>query len=159
MTVRRDHISLKTKLASAICLILGIPHEHQELMAVDQVLSLVNWDHFPVRRDDGLKLGMTVEQLDHHSNITPKTIMAHRKKTAEIDRPQISKAGRCRRTAAIHQAKLALKSGNTGAADAALREVADKKRTQPKRKIQSRPMPGTRASGIRRRFGGVERWR
>lgn len=135
---RRDHLSLKTKLAAAICELLAIPHEHAKLMHADQVLSLVHWDHYPIRRDDGLKLGMAIEEVDHHSNIVPGTIMAHRKKTAEVDIPQIAKAKRTRIAEARHAAVMAAKTGQTEQLADALAKLADPKRAQPKRKIQSR---------------------
>ena len=91
---RRDHISLTTKLAAAICIVLDIPHEHQKLMTADQVLSLVQWDHWPIRRDDGLALGMSLEEVDRFSNLFPRPIMAHREKTSKIDIPQIAKSRR-----------------------------------------------------------------
>lgn len=137
----RSHISLKTKLAAAICELLAIPHEHAKLITEDQVLSLVNWDHYPIRRHDGLVLGMTVAEVDHHSNIVPKTIMAHRKKTAEIDQPQIAKTKRTHITQAQHAAVMAAKTGQIDQLAAALEPLADKKRARPKAKIPSRPFP------------------
>lgn len=139
----REHISLKTKLAAAICTLLEIPHEHQQLMSADQVLSLVQWDHYPIRRDDGLKLGMSVTEVDHHSNIRPLSIMAHREKTAKIDIPQINKSRRCRENEARRAAVMAAKSGNPDQIAAALEPLADPRRARPKpkRKIPSRPFP------------------
>lgn len=93
---KRDHISLETLLASAICQLLAIPHDHAKLMSAAQVISLIHRDHYPIRRDDGLKLGMTIAEVDHHSNITLRPIMAHREKTAKIDIPQINKSKRLR---------------------------------------------------------------
>ena len=93
---KRDHISTETMAASLICQLLAIPHEHAKLMSAAQVISLVHRDHYPVRRDDGLKLGMTVAEVDHHSNITIRPIMEHREKTAKIDIPQIAKSKRLR---------------------------------------------------------------
>jgi len=80
--------------AAAICIVLDIPYEHQKLMTADQVLSLVQWDHWPIRRDDGLALGMSLEEVDRFSNLFPRPIMAHREKTAKIDIPQIAKSRR-----------------------------------------------------------------
>lgn len=137
----RDHIGIKTKLAAAICEMLAIPHEHAQIMTADQVLSLVNWDHFPIRRDDGLKLGMSVAEVDHHSNIVPKTIMAHREKTAGIDQPQIAKTKRTHIALAKHAAVMAAKAGQVDELAAALAPLADKSRARPKRKIPSRGFP------------------
>lgn len=134
----RDHISLKTTLAAAICQLLGIPHEHAKLMTADQVISLIARDHYPIRRDDGLKLGMTVEEVDHHSNIFIRSIMAHRTKTADIDQPAIAKTKRTHIKLAQHAAVMAAKTGQTEQLAAALEPLADKKRARPKHKIKSR---------------------
>lgn len=68
---------------------LPIPHEHQQLMTPDQARSLVNFDHYPIRYVDG---GTT-----HPSNLSVKTIGAHREKTRKIDVPQIRKADRIKK--------------------------------------------------------------
>lgn len=127
----RDHISLTTKLAAAICELLAIPHEHAKLMSEDQVLSLVQWDHYPIRKADGGE--------DKHYNIVPKTIMAHREKTSEIDVPQIAKAKRIRANGALHEAALASKAGNYQLAAQILATAPKPK--HPGRKISSRPFP------------------
>lgn len=125
MPTARDHIPIKTLLASAICELLSIPHDHAKLMTADQVISLINRDHYPVRRDDGLKLGMSVEEVDHHSNIALRPIMAHREKTAKIDQPQIAKGNRLRKARA--------------ALDHFLATGEKPERPKFKRKIPSRP--------------------
>lgn len=137
----RDHLSLTTLLAAAIRDLLGVPYEHAKLMTAEQMISLVHRDHYPIRRDDGLKLGMSVEEVDHHSNITLRTIMAHREKTAAVDIPQIAKTKRTHIALAKHAAVMAAKTGQTDQLAAALAEIADPKRARPKRKIQSRGFP------------------
>lgn len=92
----RTHIRMKTKLASALCnmlrpdetgkLVPVIPYEHAKLMTEDQVLSIFHFDHWPIRKTDG--------GPDAHWNLTPRPLPEHRKKTAEIDIPQIAKADR-----------------------------------------------------------------
>jgi len=136
----REHIPLKTLLASAICALLEIPHEHAKLMTADQVISLVQRDHYPIRRSDGLALGMTVAEVDHHSNIVLRSIMAHRHKTATVDIPQIAKSKRIRRRQAEHREKMQL---------GLVRTIALRKR-----KIPSRPFPkGHRPLRSRSRLG------
>jgi len=133
----RDHISNTTKLAAALCVILDIPHEHQLLMTADQVLSLVQWDHYPIRRDDGLALGMTVAEVDRFSNLFPKPILGHREKTAKIDLPQMAKGRHIRAAMADHRVAMALKAGDH---DAVERAKPPPYRWPSGRKIQSRPM-------------------
>lgn len=96
MASRRSHITLKTKLASALChmlrpdetgkLVPVIPHEDAKLMTEDQVLSIFGWDHYPIRKADN--------GPDAHWNLTPRPILEHRRKTAKIDIPQMAKADR-----------------------------------------------------------------
>lgn len=86
MTRKRDHIPLTEKLAACVGQMLNIPFEHLQLMTADQVLSLVQWDHYPIRHVDG--------GPDEHWNLTPVSICEHREKTAKIDQPAIAKSRR-----------------------------------------------------------------
>lgn len=63
-----------------------IPREHAQAMTADQICSLIEFDHYPVRRVDG---GTT-----HPDNLEPRFIAAHAEKTAKTDVPQIRKADR-----------------------------------------------------------------
>jgi hypothetical protein len=137
--VSREHISLTTKLAAAICVILEIPHEHQQMMTDDQVLSLVQWDHYPIRRDDGLALGMSVAEVDRFSNLFPKSIIGHREKTAKVDAPQMAKSRHIREAQAGHRAVMAQKAGDSAAVKLAPQH---RSRWPQGRTIQSRPMHG-----------------
>lgn len=66
-----------------------IPHEHQQAMSAHQICSLVQYDHYPIRRVDG--------GTNHPSNLSVKLILGHREKTRTVDIPQIRKADRIRR--------------------------------------------------------------
>ncbi len=83
--MKRAHISLKTKLASAICALLKIPHDHAKLMTEDQVLSLAHWHHNILHAHGG---------PDTHWNIEPKAILAHRDHTSKVDRPAADRTRR-----------------------------------------------------------------
>lgn len=140
---RRDHISSTTKLAAALCVILDIPHEHQLLMAADQVLSLVQWDHWPIRRDDGLALGMDVAEVDRFSNLFPRSIVAHRQKTAKTDQPQMAKSRHIRAAQAEHGFMMASKTISLREAKVLFPAAAEKPKRRHRwatRKMQSRPM-------------------
>lgn len=89
MTERRT-FNMSEMLASLICEKLDIPLEHQKLMTVDQVLSLVHGDHYPIRYEAG---GPT-----QFWNCTVLALMAHREKTAKKDIPEIAKGKRLRRS-------------------------------------------------------------
>jgi hypothetical protein len=131
MKPRRGHISIKTKLAAALLLIIdyheairvlvksdqcpcccyggywgspdgdeksarrvmdvlsharAVPYEHSKLMTADQIISLFQFDHYPIRHADG--------GPDEPWNISPTLIKAHRKKTAERDQPGLAKERR-----------------------------------------------------------------
>ncbi len=88
----RDYIPLKILLAASLCQLTDaegnplIPYDHAKLMTPDQVLSLFQRDHYPIRKIDG--------GPDIHWNIVFRFIPAHRLKTAKIDQPQIAKTDR-----------------------------------------------------------------
>lgn len=130
---KRDHISLTVKLAAALLMLrdengeLLIPHEHAKLMSADQIISLYQFDHYPIRKDD--------DGPDEPWNLEPKGIMRHRKKTAEIDVPQMAKADRLQGNATLHAAAMASKRGDyAGAAQI----LATAPKPKFKRKIASR---------------------
>lgn len=95
MTKRtRKKIPLKTLLASALLQLRdagGMPlisYEHSKLMTADQICSLFNFDHYPIRKADG--------GPDEPWNLQPLLIKAHRIKTAKKDKPELSKQARLR---------------------------------------------------------------
>lgn len=92
------HISLKDKLASALCHMLRfnpatelyeriVPYDDAKKMTADQIISLFNFDHGIFHVHGGPA---------QHWNLTPRLIKEHRKKTAEVDRPAISRAASLR---------------------------------------------------------------
>lgn len=96
----RAHISLKTKLASALLtlvrpddegnLVPFIPHEHAKKMSDDQIISLFHFDHHPVPHSQG--------GPDEAWNLTPLPLAEHRTKTSKVDVPQIAKTKRVARS-------------------------------------------------------------
>lgn len=129
---KRPHISLKTKLAAALCALLKIPHEHAEAMHEEHVLSLVEWDHYPIPKAHGGQ--------DAHFNLVPRPKLEHREKTAKHDVPQIAKTRRIAADDAKHQAIMAAKTALSGtdpcAVIEALAPVA--KKQWPKQKLHGR---------------------
>lgn len=98
---KRDHIPDRNKMASVLCILFDIPYEHQLLMHRDQVISLFEWDHYPVRKADG--------GTDEFHNLRPLLPGPHAIKTATIDVPQIAKSRRSRNKQAVHNYKMAVK--------------------------------------------------
>jgi len=130
---KRPHISLKTKLAAALCTIVRpdetgrlvrvISHADAKKMTADQVLSVFTWDHYPIRFSDGGPCA--------HWNLEPRPILEHRHKTAKKDAPEMKKA----RKIAKRQAEKLLPVEVRG-------ELADSpKRQWPSRPLQSRGFP------------------
>lgn len=130
---KRAHISVKSKLAAALCALFEIPYDDAKNMHEEQVLSLVHWDHYPIRKADG--------GGDDHFNLVPRLIAAHRKKTAEKDIPELAKTNRIAARQLIFEANMALKAGALAVAAERLAPLSRPGRARPKRKIPSRVNP------------------
>src|SRR5262245_57921054 len=83
----RRHVSLKTKLASALLALGHIPYEHAKLMTADQIISLYQWDHNALHALGG---------VDLFWNLTQSLIVPHRVKSKK-DKSIVSKVVRLRR--------------------------------------------------------------
>ncbi len=81
----RKEPTLKDRLAAALREIAGIPMDHARLMSAEQIISLFQFHHIEYHATDG---------SDEHWNLDPLLIAPHRKRTAEIDIPQIAKTRR-----------------------------------------------------------------
>lgn len=103
----RKHISLKTKLAAALCALAGqdgtrrIPHEHAKLMSAEQIISLFDFHHSPVPHAEG--------GPDEPWNLDPVLKPEHRIFTAKVDVPGIAKRKRVAAKHSQHQAAMAAK--------------------------------------------------
>jgi hypothetical protein len=91
---RQSNMNMTTRLAAALLALGDIPYEDSKLMTAEQIISLYQWDHHPLRRCD---FGS-----DHPSNLRPMLIAAHRAKTTTIDMPAIAKGRRIRARQAQH---------------------------------------------------------
>ena len=91
----RKKINFKTKLCATLCQMrhevdgkweLIIPHDDAVKMSEDQILSLFQFDHYPIpHAEDG---------PDEHWNLDPVLIAPHKAKTAKVDTPGIAKRKR-----------------------------------------------------------------
>lgn len=142
---KRDHISLTTKLAAVLLemkvadekgnLVPWIDRELAKELTAAQICSLVEFDHYPVPKALGGD--------DHPTNLVALPIMAHRKKTATKDVPAIAKSNRISRAHEDFKRRILAKV------------TGDAPEEAPKRKAV---MPGSRASGFRKKINGrVER--
>lgn len=143
---KREYIPSPTKIASALLaavhevdgkLVPIIPREIAANLSAGEIISMVDWNHIVPHAIGG---------SDHPSNLEPMLRPEHRRRTAKIDVPQIAKTKRIARKHEAH--------GNTILAKISLEDRVAKDDTKPKRKWQQRPMPGTKASGVKKKFSG-----
>jgi len=73
MIVGRRYIPIKTKLAAAICELIQLPHFIAQAMTEEEVLALVEWDHWPARYANGGE--------SKHWNVRPLLVHDHAIKT------------------------------------------------------------------------------
>jgi hypothetical protein len=107
-----------------------IDRQAAKQMTAEQIVAQFELDHWPVPVAFG--------GSNHPTNLHWKTKMQHREKTAKIDIPAIAKSKRLSKSHADHKSVM---DGVT---------VEKKKR--------SLPMPGTKASGLKKKLNGsVER--
>lgn len=106
----RRHITLKTKLAAALCQMLKpmpsggfvriIPHDEAKQLTEDEIISRFDMDHHPIPK--------AYDGPDVHWNLVPTPREEHRAKTASEDVPRIAKSKRLQRAAAEHEAAMAI---------------------------------------------------
>lgn len=94
--MKRGHINLTTKLASALLtmkrvdengqLVPIISYEESKGMTPEQIISRFEFQHYPIPHSQG--------GPDHHSNLMPMEKVEHRRVTAKVDIPQIAKTKR-----------------------------------------------------------------
>jgi hypothetical protein len=94
---KRDHISLKVKLAAALLQLKHIPFSQAQRMSADQIIALYHFDHYPIPHAQG--------GPDEPWNLDPVLVADHLEKTAKTDIPQIAKT---KRIAKDHQEFLRL---------------------------------------------------
>lgn len=142
----RKTIPLKVQLAAALLQLVDdkgerlIPHADAKLMTADQVISLFNRDHYPIRFSDGGE--------DVHWNITWRLRAEHKRKTAKIDQPELGKQRRIRAREGTHRQRM--KKKHNSLIDAGYTKIGgynlyvapdDPPKTVRKAKIPSRPFP------------------
>lgn len=151
MTARKTP-TLKEKLAAFVLtmkveengqLVPLVSRDQAKNMTADQLISLIQIDHAPIPVATAVALGMTPDEYNHPTNLTPLPIMEHRIKTATRDVPTIAKGNRI--TAAHEDFKRRILAKVTG----------EETGQDPKRKAL---IPGSRGTGFRKKINGrVER--
>lgn len=136
MSNPRKHISIKTKLAAALCQMLRpdeagnlvpiIPHDEARKMTAEQVISRFEWNHHPIPHAFG--------GPSEHWNLDPEPKEHHRKITAEVDIPRIAKAKRISKSQEQFRQRILAKGSG---------ELPEP--SKPKRKIPSRPFQKRKA--------------
>lgn len=129
----RKAIPLKVQLAAALLQLVDdkgerlIPHRDAELMTADQIISLYQRDHYPVRVADG--------GTDEPHNLTWRLRAEHKAKTAKIDQPELGKQRRIRKREIEHGERMGLKALGYDW------ESPQERRIMGGHKIPSRPFP------------------
>lgn len=100
MTAKRKRIPDRVKLAACLIRIFYITHTQAKTMSVDQILSMAQWDHYPITHADG--------GSDEPWNLQPLQIRPHLAKTG-IDAGTRAKTKRLAAARATHTAKMAAK--------------------------------------------------
>ena len=133
--MKRKQPTLTVKLAAALLTMRDnggmplIPWEDAKLMTASQIVSLFQFDHYPIRHVDG--------GPDEPWNLVPRFIKGHRVKTATVDRPEIAKTRRIDTKWKEFTARMQAKATGT------VEDLAGKR----KRTIPSRPFPKKRREG------------
>lgn len=136
----RKHIPLKKQLAAALLQLVDakgerlIPYADSKMMTSSQIVSLFELDHYPFRVADG--------GTSDPWNLTWRLRAEHKRKTAQIDQPELGKQRRIRAREVEHKAVLQTKIDDTGIGSSYYRQF--------KPKIQSRPFPKGRTFASRR---------
>lgn len=80
---------------------LLIPYEHAKKMSPEQIISLFQFDHYPIPAAEG--------GPDRPWNLMPRLIAAHRDKTRREDVPRIAKNKRVKGKHEAHVERMRLK--------------------------------------------------
>lgn len=136
----RKHIGERTLRAATIIVWLEVPHEIAKEMTEDEVLALVEYDHYPIRKADG--------GPDLHWNLRPMLRDDHKTKTKH-DASDMAHERKVRKASAAHESKMLQKFIDTPfyPEHVDCRDIPEAgedwfkkaKLKWPKRKIPSRP--------------------
>ena len=114
---KRKHISVKTKLASALLALGHVPYEDAKQMSADQIISLYQFDHGVL---------WSIDPIDEPWNLTPRLINPHREKS-KIDTGIVAKTKRIDKKWTEFMSKIDVKP-----------KPVRTKSSWPKRKLRSR---------------------
>lgn len=133
--MNRKPPTLTEKLCAMILVWLEVPHVKARSMSRDEILSLVEWDHYPVPFAIARDNGWMMHEINHPANLKPMLADDHAIKTAKRDVPEIAKG---KQISAKHEEFRQRILAKTGV-------VTEPERRKPKhrlvsnRKLQSRP--------------------
>lgn len=150
MAVRRAP-RLSDKLAAVILLHLGVPHKVAKRMTTNEILALVEFDHYPVRFETARDLGWSDDEINHPSNLQPLFPEDHAIKTAKIDIPAAAKSKRLTAAHDDTRRKLLTKAGIDDAPEPPAGRRPPRKMKGPK--LKGRGFPG------HRRMNGKPIWK
>lgn len=141
--MKRKRPNASEKIAAALLAIKRgdawlIPEPLRSTGTAKEICDSVQWDHYPV--------AVWADGDNRPQNLRPLPGVENLEKGAKVDTPEAAKAKRLRPEHEAFRARMLAKVGQSE-----MPAVADK----PRAKISSRPMPGTKASGMRKRMDGM----
>ena len=147
--------NLREKLGSALLMLIGpdgkplVDRERAKTMTAKQIIGLFEFDH---------GIHASIGGSNHPTNLTPRLYADHREKTNTKDIPQIATT---KRIAAEHKeftARIATRHGSEGdhvePRSVAVNPEKPKFKWASRRLTGGAPMPGTRASGVKKTMAG-----
>ena len=127
--------TLREKLAAALLQLNPDIREWAKTQTPEAIISTFHCDHYPVPHAEG--------GTNHPTNLEMRLIPDHHEKTRKVDVPAIARSKRLTKAHEAFQARILAKTGQ-GQPEAPPRANT----------WRSRPMAGTKASGIKLKFGG-----
>jgi hypothetical protein len=144
--VNRKDPTLTEKLCTMILVWLEVPHVKARSMSRDEILAMVEWDHYPVPFAVARDNGWMIHEINHPSNLKPMLADDHAVKTAKRDVPEIAKGKRISAKHAEFRKRILAKSGVATEPERRDRKVS---RFAGGRKMQSRPFRKKARGGSR----------
>lgn len=128
----RKNPTIRQKCAALAAAFVGLPHEQAKTMTSDEIIGLVDYDHYPVAFSIARDIGWTPDEYNHPSNIVPRKPADHAVKTNTIDKPEIAKSKRVTDEHEAFHRRILAKTGHDSACD------VEKSPRKPRSQLRSR---------------------
>lgn len=145
----RKDPTVRQKCAALAAAFVALPHEKAKTMTADEMIGLVDFDHYPVAHAIARDLGWTPKEYNHPSNLVPRKPADHDVKTNTVDIPQIAKTKRLSKEHEDFQRRILAKAGQA--------DESSVEETKPKRKATLRSRGFQKAPEGHKWFGRGKR--